>query len=59
MAAAPTRPNQREHILDVALRLMSEHGASRTSMRQLATCWPSKLRGVSRRCWIADFAGSS
>jgi len=36
MAAAPTRPNQREHILDVALRLMSEHGASRTSMRQLA-----------------------
>lgn len=28
--------NQREHILDVALRLMSEHGAKGTSMRQLA-----------------------
>lgn len=30
------KPNQREHILDVALRLMSENGASNTSMRQLA-----------------------
>lgn len=36
MAAATVRPNQREHILDVALRLMSEHGAAATSMRLLA-----------------------
>ena len=36
MAAVPTRPNQREHILDVALELMSEQGAGTTSMRQLA-----------------------
>jgi AcrR family transcriptional regulator len=31
------RPNQREHILDTALQLMSEHGATGTSMRQLAS----------------------
>lgn len=30
------RPNVREHILDVALQLMSEHGSSAVSMRQLA-----------------------
>lgn len=36
MAAVPTRPNQREHILDVALRLMADQGAGSTSMRQLA-----------------------
>lgn len=36
MAAAPVRPNQREHILDVALRLMSENGSAGTSMRVLA-----------------------
>ena len=36
MAAATVRPNQREHILDVALRLMSEHGSAKTSMRMLA-----------------------
>lgn len=41
-AAAPgagevARPtNQRERILDIALTLMSEHGAGATSMRQLA-----------------------
>jgi len=38
--AAPTRPgrgNQREHILDTALALMSEHGADATSMRRLAS----------------------
>ena len=34
-AAAPTK--QRERILDTALDLMAEHGASATSMRQLAT----------------------
>lgn len=31
-----SKQNQREHILDVALRLMSEQGAAGTSMRQLA-----------------------
>lgn len=36
MAAATLRPNQRERILDVALRLMSEHGSAKTSMRLLA-----------------------
>jgi len=36
MAAATVRPNQREHILDVALALMSEHGSAKTSMRLLA-----------------------
>jgi AcrR family transcriptional regulator len=36
VAAATVRPNQREHILDVALRLMSEHGSEGTSMRLLA-----------------------
>lgn len=36
-ATAPApRPNQREHILDVALQLMSEHGSAAMSMRQLA-----------------------
>ena len=34
-AAAPTK--QRDRILDTALDLMAEHGASATSMRQLAT----------------------
>lgn len=35
--ATVPRANQREHILDVALQLMSEHGSSAMSMRQLAT----------------------
>ena len=36
-ATAPApRANQREHILDVALQLMSEHGSAAMSMRQLA-----------------------
>lgn len=30
------RPNQREHILDVALDLIATHGAAKMSMRQLA-----------------------
>jgi AcrR family transcriptional regulator len=30
------RPNQREHILDTALRLMAQNGAAKTSMRLLA-----------------------
>lgn len=33
----PIAPSRREHILDTALDLMSEHGASATSMRQLAS----------------------
>lgn len=36
MTTAEVRPNQRDHILDVALRLMSERGATGMSMRQLA-----------------------
>lgn len=32
----PPDRSRREHILDAALRLMSEHGAGSTSMRQLA-----------------------
>lgn len=35
MTVAAAQP-QREHILDVALRLMAEHGAAGVSMRQLA-----------------------
>lgn len=31
-----TRPNQREHILDVALGLIASHGAAKMSMRLLA-----------------------
>lgn len=34
--ATATRPNQREHILDVALGLIATHGASGMSMRMLA-----------------------
>lgn len=36
MSTAEIRPNQREHILDVALQLMSERGSTGMSMRQLA-----------------------
>jgi AcrR family transcriptional regulator len=36
-AGAVSTPNQREHILDVALGLMAEHGAAGTSMRKLAS----------------------
>jgi AcrR family transcriptional regulator len=35
-ATTATRPNQREHILDVALGLIATHGASGMSMRLLA-----------------------
>lgn len=37
MATTDTRPNQRDHILDAALRLMSAHGAAGMTMRQLAS----------------------
>lgn len=36
MPTTAARPNVREHILDVALQLMSEHGSAAVSMRQLA-----------------------
>ena len=36
MTDTVARPNQREHILDVALELMSSRGADGMSMRQLA-----------------------
>ena len=36
MPTTTIRPNQRERILDTALRLMSEHGSAKTSMRHLA-----------------------
>jgi AcrR family transcriptional regulator len=36
MTATATRPNQREHILDVALGLIASQGAAKMSMRQLA-----------------------
>jgi AcrR family transcriptional regulator len=37
MTNAEPRGNQREHILDTALRLMSAHGSNGMSMRQLAS----------------------
>ncbi|MFV0315644.1 MAG: TetR/AcrR family transcriptional regulator [Microthrixaceae bacterium] len=37
MTSTDSRPNQREHILDAALRLMSAHGAAGMSMRALAS----------------------
>ena len=37
MSPAGTATTQRDRILDTALDLMAEHGASATSMRQLAT----------------------
>jgi AcrR family transcriptional regulator len=37
MTNAEPRGNQREHILDTALRLMSTHGSNGMSMRQLAS----------------------
>lgn len=37
MATTETRPNQRDHILDVALHLMSSHGSAGMTMRQLAS----------------------
>lgn len=36
VAAAPESSPQRERIIDIALQLMSDQGASNTSMRQLA-----------------------
>lgn len=41
-----TRPNQREHILDVALGLMSQRGAKGTSMRQLAAACDLQVAAI-------------
>ena len=40
------RPNQREHILDAALELMSERGAAGMSMRQLASACDLQVAAI-------------
>jgi AcrR family transcriptional regulator len=40
------RPNQREHILDAALELMSERGAAGMSMRQLAAACDLQVAAI-------------
>ena len=44
--ATVPRANQREHILDVALQLMSEHGSSAMSMRQLAAACEVQVAAI-------------
>jgi AcrR family transcriptional regulator len=46
VTTAEVRPNQRDHILDVALRLMSEHGADGMSMRQLAAACDLQVAAI-------------
>jgi AcrR family transcriptional regulator len=46
MTTAEVRPNQREHILDTALRLMSEHGSTGMSMRQLAAACDLQVAAI-------------
>jgi len=46
VTTAEVRPNQREHILDVALRLMSERGSTGTSMRQLANACDLQVAAI-------------
>lgn len=46
MTTAEVRPNQRDHILDVALRLMSEHGAVGMTMRQLAAACDLQVAAI-------------
>ncbi|MBS1838178.1 MAG: TetR/AcrR family transcriptional regulator [Actinobacteria bacterium] len=41
-----TRQNQRDHILDVALRLMSQRGAKGTSMRRLAAACDLQVAAI-------------
>ncbi len=41
-----TRPNQRDHILDTALRLMSERGAKGMTMRQLAAACDLQVAAI-------------
>ncbi|MFZ4520033.1 MAG: TetR/AcrR family transcriptional regulator [Microthrixaceae bacterium] len=43
---AEARPNQREHILDTALQLMSERGATGMSMRQLAAACDLQVAAI-------------
>lgn len=45
-ASVGTRPNQRDRILDTALRLMSEHGAKGTTMRQLAAACDLQVAAI-------------
>jgi AcrR family transcriptional regulator len=49
VSATDVRPNQREHILDVSLRLMSERGATGMSMRQLANACDLQVAVVAER----------
>ncbi len=44
--ATVPRANQREHILDVALQLMSERGSSAMSMRQLAAACEVQVAAI-------------
>jgi AcrR family transcriptional regulator len=46
VSATDVRPNQREHILDVSLRLMSERGATGMSMRQLANACDLQVAAI-------------
>ncbi len=46
MSTAEVRPNQRDHILDTALRLMSERGAVGMSMRQLASACDLQVAAI-------------
>jgi AcrR family transcriptional regulator len=46
VSTAEVRPNQREHILDTALRLMSAHGAVGMSMRQLAAACDLQVAAI-------------
>jgi AcrR family transcriptional regulator len=46
MSTAEVRPNQRDHILDVALGLMSKHGAVGMSMRQLAAACDLQVAAI-------------
>ncbi len=41
-----TRPNQRDHLLDAALRLMSERGAKGMTMRQLAAACDLQVAAI-------------
>ena len=41
-----TRPHQRDHILDTALRLMSERGAKGMTMRQLASACDLQVAAI-------------
>ena len=46
MPTTEVRPNQRDHILDTALRLMSAHGAVGMSMRQLAAACDLQVAAI-------------